>query len=77
MEGGRWMIPQIADHLPAVIPHGLTACILYDDPAVCEDFGLGHPPDGLPDIGAQSYYPYFPEIVFLIFIALRNLAPSG
>ncbi|KAL6304746.1 hypothetical protein BKA93DRAFT_749659 [Sparassis latifolia] len=30
---------------------GLTARILYDDPAVREDFGLGHPSDGLPDIG--------------------------
>ncbi|KAL6299242.1 hypothetical protein BKA93DRAFT_753580 [Sparassis latifolia] len=51
IEGGHQMIPRIADHLPAVIPHGLTARILYDDPAVCEDFGLGHLPDGLPDIG--------------------------
>ncbi|GBE81310.1 hypothetical protein SCP_0310370 [Sparassis crispa] len=51
MEGSRRMIPRIADHLPAVIPHGLTARILYDDPTVREDFGLGHPPDGLPDIG--------------------------
>ncbi|KAL6300827.1 hypothetical protein BKA93DRAFT_800593 [Sparassis latifolia] len=51
VEGGRRMIPQIADHLPAVIPHSLTARVLYDDPAVREDFGLGHPLDGLPDIG--------------------------
>ncbi|GBE83357.1 hypothetical protein SCP_0504050 [Sparassis crispa] len=51
VEGGHWMIPRIADHLPAVIPRGLTARVLYDDPAVREDFGLGHPPDGLPDIG--------------------------
>ncbi|KAL6307680.1 hypothetical protein BKA93DRAFT_767271 [Sparassis latifolia] len=51
VEGGRRMIPRIADHLPAVIPHGLTAHVLYDDPAVREDFGLGHPLDGLPDIG--------------------------
>ncbi|GBE84321.1 hypothetical protein SCP_0602990 [Sparassis crispa] len=51
VECGRRMIPQIADHLPAVIPHGLTARVLYDDPAVREDFGLGHPLDGLPDIG--------------------------
>ncbi|KAL6304688.1 hypothetical protein BKA93DRAFT_782348 [Sparassis latifolia] len=51
IEGGRRMIPQIADHLPAIIPRGLTARILYDDPAVREDFGLGHPPDSLPDIG--------------------------
>ncbi|KAL6307894.1 hypothetical protein BKA93DRAFT_747241 [Sparassis latifolia] len=51
MEGSRRMVPQIADHLPAVIPRGLTARILYDDPTVCEDFGLGHPLDGLPDIG--------------------------
>ncbi|KAL6303494.1 hypothetical protein BKA93DRAFT_826553 [Sparassis latifolia] len=51
IEGGRRMIPRIADHLPAVIPRGLTARILYDDPAVHEDFGLGHPPDSLPDIG--------------------------
>ncbi|KAL6297805.1 hypothetical protein BKA93DRAFT_813789 [Sparassis latifolia] len=51
VEGGHRMIPRIADHLPAVIPHGLTARVLYDDPAVREDFGLGHPPDGLPDIG--------------------------
>ncbi|KAL6304317.1 hypothetical protein BKA93DRAFT_783315, partial [Sparassis latifolia] len=51
IEGGHRMIPRIADHLSAVITRGLTARILYDDPAVCEDFGLGHPPDGLPDIG--------------------------
>ncbi|GBE82594.1 hypothetical protein SCP_0409780 [Sparassis crispa] len=51
MEASHRMVPQIADHLPAVIPRGLTACVLYDDPAVHEDFGLGHPPDGLPDIG--------------------------
>ncbi|KAL6298088.1 hypothetical protein BKA93DRAFT_812645 [Sparassis latifolia] len=51
VEGGHRMIPRIADHLPAVIPHGLTARILYDDPAVREDFGLGHSSDGLPDIG--------------------------
>ncbi|KAL6304926.1 hypothetical protein BKA93DRAFT_782039 [Sparassis latifolia] len=51
IEGGHRMIPRIADHLPAVIPRGLTARVLYDDPAVCEDFGLGHPPDGLPDTG--------------------------
>ncbi|KAL6308231.1 hypothetical protein BKA93DRAFT_822816 [Sparassis latifolia] len=50
IEGGRRMIPRIADHLPAVIPHGLTARVLYDDPTVREDFGLDHPPDGLPDI---------------------------
>ncbi|GBE82590.1 hypothetical protein SCP_0409740 [Sparassis crispa] len=65
MKAGHRMVPQIADHLPAVIPRGLTACVLYDDPAVHEDFGLGHPPDGLPDIGAQSSYPHFPGIVFL------------
>ncbi|KAL6303926.1 hypothetical protein BKA93DRAFT_785346 [Sparassis latifolia] len=51
VEGGRRMIPRIADHLPVVIPRGFTARVLYDDPTVCEDFGLGHPPDGLPDIG--------------------------
>ncbi|KAL6298134.1 hypothetical protein BKA93DRAFT_754399 [Sparassis latifolia] len=51
IKGGHHMIPQIVDHLPAVITHGLTARILYDDPAVREDFGLGHPPDSLPDIG--------------------------
>ncbi|GBE87605.1 hypothetical protein SCP_1102820 [Sparassis crispa] len=51
VEAGRRMVPQIADHLPAVISRGLTACILYNDPAVREDFSLGHPPDGLPDIG--------------------------
>ncbi|GBE79275.1 hypothetical protein SCP_0204730 [Sparassis crispa] len=51
VEGGHQMIPRIADHLPAVIPHSLTARVLYDDPAVHENFGLGHPPDGLPDIG--------------------------
>ncbi|GBE80327.1 hypothetical protein SCP_0300420 [Sparassis crispa] len=51
IKGGYRMIPQIPDHLPAVIPHSLTARILYDDLAVCEDFSLGHPPDGLPDIG--------------------------
>ncbi|GBE85406.1 hypothetical protein SCP_0705930 [Sparassis crispa] len=51
VEAGCWMVPQIANHLPAVIPRGLTAHILYDDPAVHEDFGLGHPPNGLPDIG--------------------------
>ncbi|KAL6298214.1 hypothetical protein BKA93DRAFT_812222 [Sparassis latifolia] len=51
IEGGHRIIPRIADHLPAVSPRGLTARILYDDPAVREDFGLGHPPDGLPDIG--------------------------
>ncbi|KAL6308101.1 hypothetical protein BKA93DRAFT_765392 [Sparassis latifolia] len=51
IEGGRQMIPRIADHLPAVIPRGLTAHVLYDDLAVREDFGLGHPLDGLPDIG--------------------------
>ncbi|KAL6297754.1 hypothetical protein BKA93DRAFT_831278 [Sparassis latifolia] len=50
MEASHRMVPQIADHLPVIIPHGLTAHILYDDPAVREDFGLGHPPDGLPDI---------------------------
>ncbi|KAL6304742.1 hypothetical protein BKA93DRAFT_825621 [Sparassis latifolia] len=60
MEGGHQMIPRIANHLLAVIPHGLTAHVLYDDPTVCEDFGLGHPLDGLPDI---------------VFIAIRNLAP--
>ncbi|GBE89942.1 hypothetical protein SCP_1702680 [Sparassis crispa] len=62
MEGGHRMIPQIANHLLAVIPHSLIAHVLYDDPTVCEDFGLGHPPGGLPDI---------------VFIAIRNLAPSG
>ncbi|GBE80331.1 hypothetical protein SCP_0300460 [Sparassis crispa] len=72
VEGGHQMIPRIADHLPAVIPHGLTARILYDDPAVREDFGLGHSSDGLPDIGARSSCPYFPGIVFLSF-----LSPSG
>ncbi|KAL6307893.1 hypothetical protein BKA93DRAFT_766382 [Sparassis latifolia] len=51
VEAGHRMVPQIADHLPAVIPRGLTVRVLYDDPAVHEDFGLGHPPDGLPDIG--------------------------
>ncbi|KAL6304347.1 hypothetical protein BKA93DRAFT_783417 [Sparassis latifolia] len=51
IEGGHWMIPRIADHLPAVIPRGLTARVLYDDPTIREDFGLGHPLDGLPDIG--------------------------
>ncbi|GBE83407.1 hypothetical protein SCP_0504550 [Sparassis crispa] len=65
VEAGRRMVFQIADHLPAVIPHGLTVHVLYDDPAVHEDFGLGHPPDGLPDIGVQSSYPHFPEITFL------------
>ncbi|KAL6305847.1 hypothetical protein BKA93DRAFT_777021 [Sparassis latifolia] len=56
VEGGHRMIPRIVDHLPAVIPHGLTARILYDDPAVREDFGLGHPPDGLPDIGTSHLW---------------------
>ncbi|GBE81496.1 hypothetical protein SCP_0312250 [Sparassis crispa] len=51
VEAGRRMVSRIADHLPAVIPRGLTARVLYDDPADREDFGLGHPPDGLPDIG--------------------------
>ncbi|KAL6298882.1 hypothetical protein BKA93DRAFT_753797, partial [Sparassis latifolia] len=51
IESGRRIIPRIADHLPAVIPRDLTARVLYDDPAVREDFGLGHLPDGLPDIG--------------------------
>ncbi|GBE84425.1 hypothetical protein SCP_0604040 [Sparassis crispa] len=45
------MIPQIADHLPAVISYDLTARVLYDDPTVHEDFDLRHPLDGLPDIG--------------------------
>ncbi|GBE79179.1 hypothetical protein SCP_0203760 [Sparassis crispa] len=67
VEAGRRMVPQIADHLSAVIPHSLTVRILYDDPAVHEDFGLGH---SLPDIGAQSSYPHFPEIVFLSFALL-------
>ena len=26
---------------------------------------MGHPPDGLPDVGAQSSYPHFPGIAFL------------
>ncbi|GBE87153.1 hypothetical protein SCP_1004000 [Sparassis crispa] len=69
IEGGRRMIPQIADHLPAVIPRGLTARVLYDDPAICEDFDLGHPLDGLPYIGARSYCPYFPGIMFLSFLS--------
>ncbi|GBE83179.1 hypothetical protein SCP_0502260 [Sparassis crispa] len=73
VEAGRRMVSWIADHLSAVIPHGLTARILYNDPAVREDFGLGHPPDGLPDIDAQSSYPHFPGIVFLSFALL----PSG
>ncbi|GBE80500.1 hypothetical protein SCP_0302150 [Sparassis crispa] len=51
IEGGRQMIPRIADHLSAIIPHSLTARVLYDDPAVHEDFGLGHLSDSLPDIG--------------------------
>ncbi|GBE80070.1 hypothetical protein SCP_0212730 [Sparassis crispa] len=73
VEAGRWMVPRIADHLPAVIPRGLTACVLYDDPTVCEDFSLGHPLDGLPDIDVQSSCPHFPEIAFLSFAIL----PSG
>ncbi|KAL6297777.1 hypothetical protein BKA93DRAFT_831252 [Sparassis latifolia] len=60
VEAGCRMVPQIADHLPTVIPCGLTARILYDDPTVHEDFGLGHPLDGLPDIDVQLSYPPFP-----------------
>ncbi|GBE78062.1 hypothetical protein SCP_0109440 [Sparassis crispa] len=54
IEGGCQMIPQIADHLPDIIPRSLTARVLYDDPTVHKNFGLGHPPDGLPDIGTLS-----------------------